>query len=395
MLNQHQIDLVKSTVPVLENAGTDITDYFYQRMFSHEPGLKNIFNLSNQHSGRQQFALFSAVAAYAKHIDDPERLTAMVERIANKHASLNIQESHYPIVGKHLIATLKELAPEEFTSDVEEAWKKAYLMLANVFIQKESDIYNQNAASKGGWRGGRKFRLVEKRIESELVKSFVFEPSDGEGVVPYLPGQYIGLEVNPLGGDYTEIRQYSLSDKYSEDSYRISVKKELAEPQGQVSNFLHDQLRLGDEVVVYAPVGDFYIHSAESPVVLISAGVGLTPMQAILETLIEENANRDIFYLHACENSQQHSFKKRINHLADNGRLKKYTWYRNEQNALSDTFEGYMDLNMVEGQLPLAQADFYLCGPVPFMKNLKAQLTKLGVDEERIHYEVFGPGEDF
>lgn len=407
MLNKQQIALVKSTIPLLENAGTAITEHFYQRMFKHNPELQHIFNMSNQHSGRQSFALFSAIAAYAKHLDDLENLLSMVERIAHKHTSMNIQPEHYDIVGHHLIETLRELAPEQFTTDIEAAWVAAYQVLAGVFIDKEAGLYHQRDSALGGWKGGRAFKLIEKQVESELVKSFIFEPSDGEAVINYQAGQYIGIEVEPGRNKeaYREIRQYSLSNKANGKNYRISVKREGQGRPGLVSNYLHDTLGLGDEVILYPPAGDFYLQDNAKAKVLISAGVGLTPMQAMLETLIakqeteqEEQADKpEIHFLHACENAAQHSFKKRHAEVAQQGKVANYTWYKADESEVvsnsAELFNGYMDISQVEHQLPLASADFYLCGPVGFMQFAKQQLVNLGVNNNSIHYEVFGPHE--
>ncbi len=399
-LTEQHISVVKSTIPLLESAGSKITEHFYQRMFSHNPELQHIFNMSNQHSGKQQFALFEAVAAYAKNIDNVSALLTAVERIANKHASLDIQPEHYLIVGHHLIETLRELAGEAFTEEVEESWATAYGVLADIFIKKEESIYNANENKSGGWRGIRKFRLIEKRIESELVKSLVFEPLDGQPVANYSPGQYIGVKLSVPGHDYEEIRQYSLSDRPNGETYRISVKREIVGIPGVVSNFLHDGLRLNDEVDVYAPTGDFFYQNRQSPVVLISAGVGLTPMQSIVEMLAEENLSKgkesqSICYLHACENIEQHSFKKRIEQLAKKGLLTYHHWYRTDHMEGKNLHHGYMDLTQIEHELPLVNGDFYLCGPVSFMQFAKQQLVTLGVDASRIHYEVFGPHEGF
>jgi nitric oxide dioxygenase len=126
MLNDTHIQIIKSTVPLLENAGSALTDYFYKRMFTQNPELQHIFNMSNQHTGRQQVALLEAIAAYAKNIDNLAAPTTAVERIAQKHTSFSIQAPHYAIVGEHLLGSLRELLPEQFTSEVEEAWTLAY-----------------------------------------------------------------------------------------------------------------------------------------------------------------------------------------------------------------------------------------------------------------------------
>jgi nitric oxide dioxygenase len=397
MLSQAHIDIVKSTVPLLETAGTTLTEHFYQRLFRHHPQLQHVFNMSHQHSGRQSFALYSAVAAYAKHLDTPEVLADMVERIAHKHSSLNVRAEHYPIVGHHLIETLRELLPQQFTPELEKAWVLAYQQLAGLFIGRENAIYQQNEQRLGGWSGPREFILVEKRIESELVKSLVFEPVDGAPVVDYQPGQYIGIEVQPKGLEYREIRQYSLSSKPMLHAYQISVKREMGDIPGRVSNYLHDDLRLGEQVTLHAPAGDFFLDDSAAPLILVSAGVGITPMQSMLEYVAEHQPQRPVFFLHACEHPTQHSFRRQQQTLVNNMDLTLLTWYRQGADHPQAIQAGRMYAGMMAlehlpaDELPLTQAEVYLCGPTAFMASLCQQFRALGVDAQRIHYEVFGP----
>ena len=395
MLTPNQIDIVKSTIPLLESAGSKITEHFYTRMFSHNPELKNIFNMSHQHSGRQSVALFNAVAAYAKYIDDLPVLQAAVERIAHKHTSFDIRPEQYDIVGHHLIHTLKELAPDAFTSEVEDAWTAAYQQLADIFIQREGEIYQKNAQSTGGWEGARRFILAASKQESELVKSLIFVPVDAQPVVAYKAGQYLGIRVNPSRSEFEEIRQYSLSDAPNGTSYRISVKREKGDVDGIVSNFLHDELAIGDEVDLFAPAGDFFFTDRQQPVVLISAGVGITPMMATLETLARSQYTQPVSFLHACENAAQHSFERRTHELSECLSLSSHIWYNQGVGETTTTagslHSGLMSLTEIQAELPVTEGDFYLCGPVAFMAFVKKQLLELGVTSDRIHYEVFGP----
>lgn len=407
MLSAKHIELVKSTIPLLESAGTAITEHFYLRMFKHNPELKHIFNLSHQHSGGQPAALFNAVAAYAKNIDNLAALSGAVERIAHKHTSFNIQPEHYPIVGHHLLETLRELAPDAFTPDIEEAWGAAYGVLAGIFVNREEELYQYSANQVGGWLGARQFKVIEKNQESKLVTSFVFEPIDGQAVIDFQSGQYLGIKVEPLNHEYREMRQYSLSDKPNGKTYRISVKRESSLEKGGVdgvvSNHLHDSLHLGDVVEVFPPAGDFHYIERHAPVVLISAGVGVTPMQSMLEMLASKDFDKPVFYLHACENLAQHSFNARVQAISKTLNLSHHTWYRelnaNEQEAINsqeaagsiNSHLGFMNLAALSIELPLENGDYYLCGPVGFMRFAKQQLLELGVSDDRIHYEVFGP----
>jgi nitric oxide dioxygenase len=393
MLTEQHIAIVKATIPLLENAGPALTGHFYQRLFQHNPELQDIFNMSNQVSGRQQVALFEAIAAYAKNIENLGALTQAVERIAQKHTSFAIQPAHYAVVGHHLIETLRELAPDAFTDEVEDAWTAAYQFLAQIFITRESELYEQRGQSNGGWKGARSFTVIEKTKESKWVTSFLLEASDKKPVIDFIPGQYLGLEVTPMNAKYKEIRQYSLSDTPNGSTYRISVKREANDNPGVVSNYLHDWVNVGDKVNVHAPAGDFYFQDRQAPVTLISAGVGITPMQSILETLAKEEYDLPVNYLHACEDSEEHSFATRTESLIHANQWQQKVWYRNERSDDKDIEHGFMNFNAIE--LPLQQGDFYLCGPVPFMRYAKEQLISLGVTEDRVHYEVFGPHDNF
>ncbi|WP_299589345.1 NO-inducible flavohemoprotein [uncultured Microbulbifer sp.] len=393
MLTSREIKIVKATSPILDGAGVDITKYFYRRMFSCNPELKNIFNMSNQESGKQPFALFSAISTFSKNIDNLPALQPLIERVAQKHISYFIQPEQYGIVGKHLLATLEEFIPDTFTNEVIDAWQRAYALFAKLLMEREQELYNASKNAAGGWYGPRQFIVKDKIIESELVTSFTLKPEDGDTVIGYRPGQYLGLQVKPPAHDHIEIRQYSLSDKPNNTTYRISVKREAQPRDGIVSSFLHDRVEIGDILEAYPPSGAFFLRDSVKPIVLISAGVGVTPLLSMLESLYEKEPSRPITFLHACEKEEQHSFKKRLTDLAsDNSNIKHYYWYTS--GAKESTFSGLMNLEFVREQLPVAQGQFYLCGPTGFMKNIKEQLVDLRVDSDRIFYEVFGPYSD-
>ncbi|MDM5090377.1 NO-inducible flavohemoprotein [Aeromonas bestiarum] len=396
MLDQATIAVIKSTIPLLESAGPALTQHFYQRMFSHNPELKDIFNLAHQRSGGQPLALFNAVAAYARNIDNLGALAGAVERIAHKHTGFMIQPEQYHIVGSHLLATLKELGGSAVTDEVLDAWGKAYGVLADIFIGRESEIYQERAAQAGGWQGARPFIIKEKRKESELITSFVLAPLDGKPVLHFKPGQYLSIKLAHPELEYQEIRQYSLSDAPNGRDYRISVKRE---PQGQVSNLLHDHLHAGDQVELMPPTGDFFLQAdASTPVVLLSAGVGLTPMLSMLNQLLAKGHAADICWLHACEQGALHAFKEDIRHKHEqHDQLQSRVWYREpeaqDEQGKDYDFHGTMDLSQV-AELLAPQAHYYFCGPLGFMQAIKAQLSAAGIPADQLHYEVFGPHQD-
>ncbi|MEZ9539274.1 NO-inducible flavohemoprotein [Shewanella sp. 10N.286.51.B8] len=396
MLDQHTIDVVKSTIPLLESAGPALTTHFYQRMFEHNPELKDVFNLTHQHSGGQPLALFSAVAAYAKNIDNLAVLGSAVERIAHKHTGFLIKPEQYAIVGGHLLATLKELGGDAVTEEVLTAWGNAYGFLADIFINREAQLYLQTAQAQGGWEGTRRFVVQAKTPESSVITSFLLAPEDGQPVVEFTPGQYLSVSLEHEQLEFTEIRQYSLSDAPNGSTYRISVKREQG---GKVSNLLHEHYQVGDIIDVVAPAGDFVLNTAaETPVVLLSAGVGLTPMKSMLNQLLSQSHTANITWVHACEDGAQHSFKQAIQAKRDvNTNLESYVWYRNplatDLPAEDFDFEGTVELNKIAEHI-VPNAQYYFCGPIGFMKAVKQQLLALNVPESQLHYEVFGPHAD-
>ncbi|TCC14226.1 NO-inducible flavohemoprotein [Kosakonia quasisacchari] len=392
MLDAQTIATVKATLPLLAATGPKLTAHFYDRMFTHNPELKEIFNMSNQRNGDQREALFNAIAAYASNIDNLAALLPAVEKIAQKHTSFQIQPEQYNIVGTHLLATLDEMfSPGQ---EVLDAWGKAYGVLAGVFINREAQIYSEHAEKAGGWQGTRAFRLVEKKPQSALITSFEFEPVDGQPVAAYQPGQYLGVWLKPEGFANQEIRQYSLTRKPDGKSYRIAVKREEG---GQVSNSLHNSAKVGDIVYLAAPAGDFFIDvQSNTPVTLISAGVGQTPMLAMLDSLSKSQHAAQVNWFHAAMNGDVHAFADEVSKLgASLNHFYQHVWYQQpaaaEVNSGRYHSEGLMDLRVLEGKFSDPAMQFYLCGPVGFMQFVAQQLVALGVNKESIHYECFGP----
>lgn len=392
MLDAQTIATVKSTIPLLVATGPKLTAHFYDRMFTHNPELKEIFNMSNQRNGDQREALFNAIAAYASNIENLAALLPAVEKIAQKHTSFRITAEQYSIVGGHLLATLDEMfSPGQ---EVLDAWGKAYGLLADVFITREAEIYAENAGKAGGWTGTREFRLVKKTEQSALITSFEFQPVDGQPVADYQPGQYLGIWIKPEGFEHQEIRQYSLTHKPNGKSYRIAVKHEAG---GQVSGWLHQQAKEGDIVKLVPVAGDFFMAvENNTPVTLISAGVGQTPMLAMLDTLAKSQHSAQVNWFHAAENGDVHAFADEVKTLGSSlPRFNAHTWYRvpteADREAKAFDSEGLMTLHAHEGAFSDPAMQFYLCGPVVFMQFAAQQLIELGAKAENIHYECFGP----
>jgi nitric oxide dioxygenase len=400
MLSQRTMEIIQSTMPVLQSQGKAITTRFYQRMFENHPELLNIFNHVNQKQGRQQAALANAIYAAAANIDQLEAILPTVKQIAHKHRSLGIKPEHYSIVGKHLLLAIKEVLGDAATDEILDAWAEAYGEIADIFIRLEEEMYREAEQQPGGWRDFRNFVVVKKVLESDVIASFYLQPQDGGALPPFQPGQYISVKLQIPGERYTHIRQYSLSDSPGKEYYRISVKREDADegkPAGIASTYLHRHVQVGDVLALSAPAGDFVLDtSVETPVVLLSGGVGLTPMISMLNTLVERQPNRPVTFIHAAWNSRRHAMKRHVEDIAaSNRQVKTYLLYSRpkEEDRRSGQYdkEGYIDLPWLQSVLPDNQADFYFCGPVPFMKAVYRALKDWQVPQERIHYEFFGP----
>lgn len=393
MLSQATIDTVKSTVPLLEAHGEAITRHFYQSLFTHQPELKHVFNQVNQQRGEQPRALADAVIAYGRHLDNLPVLLPAVARIAHKHASIGIQPEQYPIVGKHLLASIQTVLdlPEDHPALV--AWEEAYGVLADVFIGAEAEIYKDNADASGGWEGFRAFTISDIVEETPDVKSFYLVPADGGAIPHYQGGQYVGLKVNPEASAFDEIRQYSLSGKSGEKHLRITTK---AETEGLVSNHLH-HCHGGATVLLRAPTGVFTLASHGTHHVFLAGGVGITPMMGMLyEALDKGVAPANILFIHCARTPEQHIFREELPALAKaNG-----FGYKTVVDAGGGVdHQGYLNQDVLGAWLDAqgipvdTSTHIYCCGPQGFMSGVYQQSKALGYDEANIHYETFGPTE--
>ncbi|QFT88225.1 Flavohemoprotein [Bacillus sp. THAF10] len=394
MLSSKTISIVKATAPVLAVKGEEITTHFYQSLFTNHPELLNIFNHANQKKGRQQTALANTVYAAATYIDQLEVLLPAVKKIAHKHRSLVVKPEHYPIVGKYLIESIKAVLGKDATDEILAAWKEAYQVIADVFISVEKEMYEAC-----DWTDFKAFKVVKKVKESRDISSFYLKPIDGQKLPSFLPGQYITIRLNIPGTDNLFNRQYSLSDVPNQEYFRISVKREAEEdrPHGIISNYLHDSVEVGTTLEVTAPAGEFTLQTdQQSPLYLLSGGVGITPLLCMLKSLPVHQTKRETTFIHATKNGESHAFKKEVEEVMatlENGKAHFIFEKPTAEDKLKELyhFEGYVTKQMLEEMKIDVNGQFYICGPVPFMKAIIFNLEDLGVSAENIHYEFFGP----
>ncbi|QDU79087.1 Flavohemoprotein [Polystyrenella longa] len=405
MLSAKTIQIVKEITPAVAANAETITTCFYKRMFAGNPEVKAYFNAAHQHSGGQQRALAGAICAYFTHIDNPAVLGPAVELIAQKHCSLGIQEDQYPIVGKHLLDAIKEVMGDAATPEIIDAVAEAYGFLAEVCVGREAAIYQELREQPGGWNGYRKFEVARKETESSEVVSLYLKAADGNPIADYLPGQYLTVRVDHPTTP-TSPRNYSISDKPNGEYYRISVKRESAltenAPGGVISNYLHDVVQVGDQLEIGPPCGEFTLDPEQQDgrsVVFLAGGIGVTPLLAMAKALVAKKSSTPVYFLQAARNSDVLALRGEVQQLVEQNPLVKSLVMFDQ--AMADELscghcdaEGFLTLETLQNWAPLTEAEFYFCGPKPFMENVMSILNLAGVPESRIHFEFFGPKQE-
>lgn len=321
---------------------------------------------------------------------------------------LQVRPEQYDIVGTYLLKAMKDILGEALTPAIQEAWAVAYKQLADVLVNREDRIYQESDE----WTDWRDFIICDKIKESEEITSFCLEPQDGKPLPKYKPGQYISVRTDVPALRYLQSRQYSLSDAPHRDHYRISVKREsgldLEHPDapahpGYISNILHGEKQVGSTLQVSRPAGEFFfdISHDKRPIVLISAGVGLTPVLSILKTLDEQDSTQPISWIHAIRNSKLQAFGNDVKSIAKhrpNMHPHVFMKYPSDNDAKGEDyqFSGRMSLGVLdrEGDLFLDKPDteYFICGPERFMSDMQQSLREYGVEDSRIRLEIFGTG---
>jgi nitric oxide dioxygenase len=341
--------------------------------------MDGLFSRSNQRNGAQQQALAGSIAAFASHlVTNPGTLPETVlSRIAHRHASLGITEPQYQVVYEHLFAAIAEDLAEVITPEIAEAWTEVYWLMADALIKLEKGLY---AAQANGvmWTP---WRIAAKTPAGAGSMTFTLEPADDTPVTEALPGQYVSVKVT-LPDGLRQVRQYSLSgDAGTSRSFTTKL-----DDGGEVSPVLHNDLRVGDIIDISNPYGEITLKEDDGPVVLASAGIGCTPTASILRSLAESGSDRQVLVLHA--ESTLDSWALRSQMTDDVERLDGAALQLWLEQPEAGSKTGFMSLREVD--LP-ANASLYLCGPLPFMKNIRNEAINAGIPATKIHYEVFGP----
>ena len=317
LLSSRSDAIVRATAGVVAEHAEQITARFYARMFEEHPELLRVFNQGNQATGEQSRALAASVVAYAVQLIDPEApsFDHVMRRIAHKHVSLGIRPEQYTIVAHHLLAAVGEVLGDAVTAEVADAWSEVYWLFATQLVAEEARLYQQAGVDPA--RPLRPYRVVRRIEETAGVVSIVLEPADGGGLPAISPGQYVSVFVDlPDGG--RQPRQYTVSSTAVGTRIQITVRRVRGvdgAPDGRVSSFLHDEVEVGDVLDVSAPAGDFLVESSDGPLLLASAGAGITTVLPIVEHVARTQPQRQVIVGHADRTAQDHALRDTVLHV--------------------------------------------------------------------------------
>lgn len=375
MLTEQEKDIIKQTVPLLKEKGTEITSIFYPKMFKAHPELLNMFNQTNQKRGMQSSALAQAVMAAAVNIDNLSVIKPVIMPVAYKHCALQVYAEHYPIVGENLLKAIQDVTGLEEHDPVIQAWAKAYGVIADVFIQIEKEIYDQMM-----WIGFKPFKITNIKQESEDIKSFTVETEEYD-FSEFTPGQYITVDVSSDKLPYRAKRHYSIVSG-EKNHLTFGVKRDVTtEHEGEVSTILHDEIKEGDMINLAAPVGGFVLENTTEPQLFLGSGIGVTPLVAMYEAASAKGLDTQM--VQVAENEQHLPFKDNFNSIAshyDNAKL--YTHLKDKQGYI-----GAEELQVFLANKP----EIYICGGTKFLQSMIEALKSLNYDMDRVHYETFIP----
>ncbi|HEG7321412.1 TPA: nitric oxide dioxygenase [Staphylococcus aureus] len=375
MLTEQEKDIIKQTVPLLKEKGTEITSIFYPKMFKAHPELLNMFNQTNQKRGMQSSALAQAVRAAAVNIDNLSVIKPVIMPVAYKHCALQVYAEHYPIVGENLLKAIQDVTGLEEHDPVIQAWAKAYGVIADVFIQIEKEIYDQMM-----WIGFKPFKITNIKQESEDIKSFTVETEEYD-FSEFTPGQYITVDVSSDKLPYRAKRHYSIVSG-EKNHLTFGVKRDVTtEHEGEVSTILHDEIKEGDIINLAAPVGGFVLENTTEPQLFLGSGIGVTPLVAMYEAASAKGLDTQM--VQVAENEQHLPFKDNFNSIAshhDNAKL--YTHLKDKQGYI-----GAEELQVFLANKP----EIYICGGTKFLQSMIEALKSLNYDMDRVHYETFIP----
>jgi nitric oxide dioxygenase len=387
--------VIEATLPLVDQHIQQIADSFYRRLFETHPELLDgVFNRGNQAEGTQKVALAGAVAAFATAVvNTPDQLPEnLLARVGHKHASLGIEPDQYQLVHDALLWAIADVLGGAVTPQVAAAWEEVYWLMAYTLIHIERGIYSaRGVRPQTVWR---QWQVQQKIPETDDAVTFVVKRTDDLLVKAGLAGQYVTVQMTLPDGT-RQPRQYSLSRADKGQIRQFTVKRVHGggKPDGQCSTLLHDTVNVGDVLTMSIPFGAVTLDDAAGrPLVFASAGIGITQMAGMLSHLAAAASGLPIVLLHADHNEEFFALRHQVlTDIAGLPNASVYLWFEQggqQRRPVQEVFRGQMDISQVS--LP-DNAVYHLCGPVPFMQEVRSALIKDGVPPWDIQYEVFGP----
>ncbi|WP_436861376.1 globin domain-containing protein [Staphylococcus caeli] len=375
MLNEQEKTIIKETVPVLQERGVEITSFFYNRMFTQHPELRNMFNQTNQKKGLQSTALAQSVLAAAMNIEDLTRILPVVKEIAHKHCALQVPESGYDIVGENLLAAIQSVLGLEEDDEILQTWGKAYGEIASVFINIEKEIYSEMA-----WDGFKSFEIINIENIAKDIKAFTIK-SDTYDLSQFKSGQYITVDIESAKLPYRAKRHYSIVEG-DEDTLTFAVKRDVTTThEGEVSTIMHDELRIGDHIDLSAPVGEFTVTNASAPQLFIGSGIGVTPLIPMFRE-VATTGSQAHFIQNVTDNTDI-PFAQKLEKIADEHSNVSYVIH-------NKGVEGYITSDYLKPYIT-PETEIYVCGGVNFLKSIMTLFKEMEIDASQIHFESFIP----
>jgi len=377
MLTRNIFSTVKETVPLLAEHSQTITDNFYKRLLKANPELCTIVNWPSAIGGRQQNALTEAVIECVSDIDNISVLKPAIKKITQKYRNTGVSSELYPVVGQHLLEAIREVLKLPVNHPALKAFDEVYQQLADGFTTSDECMEFENQ-KKINWVGFQAFRINKIQRETPEVISLWLKPVDENIVIDYQAGQYVSVMIPSADNGYDQIRQYSIADWDAEkSSIRISVK---TESHGIVCPFIH-VLKLDNEVQVSPPEGVFTLNTSAQKHTFISAGIGITPLFAMLKEAVKKHkiSGNKISFIQ-CNRSKTHQiFRAELTPFCKEQNIELKQIY--ELDSYGD-YQGRLSTKQLKEWVDLESSDVYYCGPKLFMN---------AVNKELLDSEIFGP----
>merc|ERR1711937_169838 len=344
------------------------------------PGLKKYFNVAHNVpvSDHQPKALAASAIAYATNITDLTPLLVpggAVAAICNRHVALGIHPMQYVVVHENLMEAIVDIVGDIVTPEIGAAWSEAVLFLAKAFIDTEESLYQMVEQREGGWSGFAEFEVSEINDLTVSVKQISFKPPAGSPLAgknfAFTAGQYLSLQIDMNGDGRSAPRHYTATSPIGADYLQCTIKKI---PGGKLSTYVHEHLKVGDKVTLSTPMGVFTAPEEPTNAVLMSAGIGVTPM-----VNLKRNLDKNVqLVVHVDRAPETHPYKEFFG--KDSPTLTKYTSETGRPTAESLVAETLERVG--------TENEFFICGPESWMDDVQKELLKNGA--KKVICEVFG-----